>query len=140
MSKQFYNSPNDLILESGEVLKKPTIAFHTYGEMNEAKDNVVWIFHALTASSDVQDWWDGLVGEDKLFDSKKHFIVCANMLGSCYGSTGPNTINPDTNTPYYHSFPFITIRDIVNSLIDLRKHLGIDKISYTLFYFTLHIM
>ena len=129
LSKQFYHSPNDLILESGKVLKKPTIAYNTYGEMNEAKDNVVWIFHALTAASNVDDWWSGLVAEGKLFDPKKHFIVCANMLGSCYGSTGPNSIDPDTNKPFYHNFPFITIRDIVNSQIDLRKHLGIEKIK-----------
>lgn len=129
MNKQYYNSPNDLTLESGVVLKKPTVAYHTYGKMNEAKDNVIWIFHALTAASNVDEWWDGLVGEGKLFNPEKHFIVCANMLGSCYGSTGPNSINPDTNKPYFHSFPQVTIRDIVNSQIELKDFLGIDKIK-----------
>ena len=128
-TKQFYNSPNNLSLENGQTLKKPTIAYHTYGKLNENKDNVVWIFHALTAASNVDEWWDGLVGDNKLFNPKDHFIVCANILGSCYGSTGPNSINPDTKEPYYHSFPDITIRDIVNSLIELRNHLGIDKIK-----------
>lgn len=129
MNKQYYNSPNDLTLESGIVLKKPTVAYHTYGKLNAAKDNVIWIFHALTAASNVDEWWDGLVGEGNLFNPEKHFIVCANMLGSCYGSTGPNSINPDTNKPYYHSFPLVTIRDIVNSQIELKNHLGIDKIK-----------
>ncbi len=129
LNKQFYNSPNDLVLESGEVLKKPTVAYNTYGSLSDKKDNVVWIFHALTAASNVDEWWDGLVGEGKLFDPKKYFIVCANMLGSCYGSSGPNSINPDTGKAYNHSFPAVTIRDIINSQIELKNHLKIDKIK-----------
>ena len=127
--KQFYNLPNNLPLENGGVLKTPTVAYHTYGELNEKKDNVIWIFHALTAASNVDEWWEGLVGDGKLFNPSDHFIVCANMLGSCYGSTGPDSINPDTNKPYFHSFPDVTIRDIIHSLIELRKYLGIDKIK-----------
>ena len=128
-TKQYYTSPNDLLLECGETLKNPTIAYHTYGQLNDKKDNVVWIFHALTAASNVDEWWEGLVGDGKLFNPSDHFIVCANMLGSCYGSTGPDSINPDTNKPYFHSFPDVTIRDIIHSLIELRKYLGIDKIK-----------
>ena len=128
-NKQFYNSPKNLLLENGQSLKKPTIAYHSYGKLNDNKDNVVWIFHALTASSNVDEWWDGLVGDGKLFNPKDHFIVCANIIGSCYGSTGPNSINPDTGNPYYHSFPDITIRDIISSLIELKNHLGIEKIK-----------
>ena len=127
--KQFYNLTNDLPLENGNVLKKPTLAYNTYGTLNENKDNVVWIFHALTAASNVDEWWEGLVGKGKLFNPESHYIVCANIIGSCYGSTGPNSINPDTDKPYFHSFPDITIRDIVNSLIELKKYLGIDKIK-----------
>lgn len=129
MGKQFFTLENDLTLETGGVLKKPTVAYHTYGKLSENKDNVVWIFHALTAASNVEEWWSGLVGSGKLFNPEKHFIVCANMLGSCYGSTGPNSINPDTNEPYYHNFPDITIRDIVNSQIALKDYLGIEKIK-----------
>lgn len=128
-TKQYYNLTSDLPLENGGVLKQPTVAYHTYGKLNEKKDNVVWIFHALTAASNVDEWWDGLVGDNKLFNPEDHFIVCANILGSCYGSTGPNSVNPDTGKPYFHSFPDITIRDIISSLIELRKHLGIEKIQ-----------
>src|ERR1039457_1734172 len=115
-------------LESGEILPELEIAYHIYGELNKKKINVIWICHALTASSDAADWWSGLVGEGKIFDTKKYFIVCANILGSCYGSSGPLSLNPKTGKKYYSSFPQITIRDMVNAHILLRKHLGIDKI------------
>lgn len=129
LDKLFYTSPKDLVLESGKILPTPTVAYHTYGALNDAKDNVIWVFHALTAASNVDEWWEGLIGDKKLFDPSKHFIICANILGSCYGSTGPNSINPETNEPYFHSFPDITIRDIVQSLIDLKNHLKINKIK-----------
>lgn len=132
MYKQFYNIEKDLPLELGGVLKSPTVAYTTLGEISPEKDNVVWVFHALTAASNAEDWWSGLIGEGKLFDPKKHFIVCANILGSCYGSTGPNSINPDTGKEYLHDFPAVTIRDIVNSFIELRKHLGIEKINFAI--------
>ena len=96
--------------------------------MNETKDNVVWIFHALTANSDPNEWWDGLVGDGKLFDPVKYFIVCVNMPGSCYGSFGPLDINPETNKPYYHQFPFFTTRDMIRAYQPLRISLGIKKI------------
>ena len=115
-------------LESGEKLPVLEIAYHTYGELNKKKNNVIWICHALTASSDAADWWSGLVGEGKIFDSKKYFIVCANILGSCYGSSGPLSTDPKTANKYYSSFPQVTIRDMVNVHILLRKHLGIEKI------------
>jgi homoserine O-acetyltransferase len=86
------------------------------------------VCHALTASSDAADWWKGLIGEGCLINPEKYFIVCANMLGSCYGSTGPLSDNPVTGKPYYSDFPQVTIRDMVQSYILLRKHLGIDRI------------
>jgi len=106
-----------------------TVGYHTYGKLNDAKDNVVWICHALTANSNVTDWWSGLAGEGKVWDPNKHFIVCANILGSCYGSSGPLTINPKTGKPYYGSFPRMTIRDLVKAYILLREHLEIEKIN-----------
>lgn len=115
-------------LESGDVLPELTIAYHTYGTLNAKKDNVVWICHALTASADAADWWNGLVGVGLAVDPEKYFIVCANILGSCYGSTGPLSINPLTQEPYFSQFPAVTIRDIVNAHILLRKHLELDKI------------
>jgi homoserine O-acetyltransferase/O-succinyltransferase len=115
-------------LENGQVLPDIRIGYHTYGNLNAAGDNVVWICHALTANSDVVRWWPGMVGEHRYIDPEKHFIVCANILGSCYGSSGPLSENPATGKPYYSSFPMITIRDMVRAHILLRKHLGIQQI------------
>ena len=92
-------------LENGKVLPGLTIAYHTYGKLNEAKDNVVWVCHALTANSDVFDWWPGVVGENCVINPKDHFIICVNIIGSCYGSSGPLTINPENDQPYYSAFP-----------------------------------
>ena len=128
MGKQIYRYTNSFPLESGESLPSLEIAYHTYGELNKKKDNVIWICHALTASSDAADWWGGLVGAGKFFDTTKYFIVCPNILGSCYGSSGPLSINPTTGRKYYSAFPQVTIRDLVNAHILLRKHLGIEKI------------
>ena len=86
-------------LELGGVLSNIEIAYHTYGSLNAERNNVVWVCHALTANSDPADWWPGLVGKGKLFDPDRHFIVCANMLGSCYGTTGPGSVNPETGEP-----------------------------------------
>ncbi|MFX8641159.1 homoserine O-acetyltransferase, partial [Acinetobacter baumannii] len=74
------------------------------------------------------DWWKGLIGEGWLINPEKYFIVCANILGSCYGTTGPTSINPKNHQPYYTTFPSVTIRDMVNVHILLRKHLEIDSI------------
>jgi homoserine O-acetyltransferase/O-succinyltransferase len=116
-------------LESGAILEELHISYHTYGEMNAAGTNVIWICHALTANADVADWWKGLVGDNALINPKDHFIVCANILGSCYGTTGPLSVNPSTNAPYYSSFPLITIRDMVQAHIVLRQYLGIHSIQ-----------
>ena len=107
----------------------PVIAYHTFGKLNTDKSNVIWICHALTANSDASDWWAGIVGKGKAFDPDKHFIVCANILGSCYGTSGPHSVNPLTEKKYYNSFPSVTIRDMVKTHILLRKHLGIEKIA-----------
>jgi homoserine O-acetyltransferase len=122
-------SENIFPLESGEHLPSLEIVYHTYGKLNSDKSNVVWICHALTANSDAADWWSGLAGEGKAIDSNEHFIVCANILASCYGSSGPLSNDPRTGKPYYSSFPQVTIRDMVNAHILLRKHLGIGKIK-----------
>ncbi len=123
----FYRS--SFPLESGITLPQFHLAYTTYGQLNETKDNVIWIFHALTANSDAAEWWPGLVGEGKLFDPAELFIICANMPGSCYGSTGPLDTNTQTGEPYYHNFPFFTIRDMIGSYQLLRKYLGITKIK-----------
>jgi homoserine O-acetyltransferase len=115
-------------LENGQVLPDIRIGYHTYGHLNAAGDNVIWICHALTANSDVIRWWPGMVGDHRHINPEKHFIVCANIIGSCYGSSGPLSEDPATGKPYYSSFPLITIRDMVKAHILLRKHLGISRI------------
>jgi homoserine O-acetyltransferase len=115
-------------LESGFEFPGIEIAYSSYGTLNNDRSNVVWICHALTANSDAAGWWNGVVGKDHVIDPEKYFIVCANILGSCYGTTGPLSIDPATQQPYYSSFPLITIRDMVKAHILLRKHLGIEKI------------
>jgi homoserine O-acetyltransferase len=129
LTYSIFNSDKPLTLESGYRLPGYHLAYTTYGKLNNAKDNVVWIFHALTANSDAADWWAGLVGNGKLFDPENYFIVCANMPGSCYGSLGPLDKNPETGEPYYHDFPFFTPRDMIHAYRPLKEYLGIEKIS-----------
>lgn len=129
MNKHFFTYRQSFPLESGAILPSIDVVYHAYGTLNEEKNNIVWFCHALTANSDVEDWWDSLVGEGKTYDPRKYFIVCANIIGSCYGSSGPLSINPETQLPYYSTFPQITIRDMVKAHIALRKHLGIEKIN-----------
>lgn len=121
-----YNQPFGL--EAGASLPGLTIGYHTYGTLNADGSNVVWVCHALTASSAVLDWWPGIAGAGEVIDPAKHFIVCANILGSCYGSSGPLTTDPQTGRPWYSSFPMITIRDMVRAHVLLREHLGIQHI------------
>ncbi|PSL43720.1 homoserine O-acetyltransferase [Chitinophaga niastensis] len=128
LSAKVFHSKAAFRLESGEVLPELHIAYHTYGTMKADGSNVVWVCHALTANSDVADWWAGLIGTDRVIDPSKHFIVCANIIGSCYGSSGPHTTNPETGHPWYYSFPAVTIRDMVQAHMLLRQHLQIPRI------------
>ena len=115
-------------LEGGGSLASITVAYHTYGRLDPDGGNVVWVCHALTANSDVAQWWPGVVGEKGPIHPDQYFIVCANILGSCYGSTGPLSTDASTGQPFYAHFPMITIRDMVKAHILLRKHLGIGRI------------
>ena len=117
MNHKTFIYKQEFALQSGETLAQIELSYSTLGELNANRDNVVWVCHALTANSDVADWWSGLVGEGKLYDPQKYFIICVNVLGSHYGSTGPLSINPGTGKPYYGNFPEISIRDISKSLI-----------------------
>ncbi len=117
-----------LVLESGDVLHDVRIAYHTWGTLNANQSNVVWICHALTGNSNAADWWNGLVGAGRYLDPDEYFIICANIIGSCYGSTSPLSVNPNAKVPYYQHFPTVTIRDVVQGHIALRKHLGIESI------------
>jgi len=126
---QYYQHPHPLQLESGVILPELTVAYHTFGTLNKTRDNVIWICHALTANSDVREWWGGLLGPGKLFDTDKYYIVCANMLGSCYGTTGPRSHNPNDHIAFGLKFPAITIRDIVKAHLLLLNHLNIDELA-----------
>ena len=128
MSK-LYSHSEPFVLESGEVLPKVDIVYDTFGELNEAKDNVIWVCHALTANSDVKDWWPHTVEEDKFLDPTRYFIICANFLGSHYGTTSPLSVNPATGEKYYYGFPRITVRDMVRCHQLLAKALGIERVK-----------
>ncbi|MBL6444996.1 homoserine O-acetyltransferase [Fulvivirga sp. 29W222] len=115
-------------LECGDTLPELEISYTSYGTLSPQKDNVVWVFHALTANADPVEWWPGVVGKGYFIDPNKYFIVCANMLGSCYGTTGPDSIDPRTGEKYGANFPLITVKDMVNAHRILKDHLGINKI------------
>lgn len=130
MSNKFtYNHPKAIKLESGKKLKNLEIAYQTFGTLSPNKDNVIWVCHALTANADVLDWWKGLFGANDLFNPKEHFIICANIIGSNYGSTNPLSINPTTGQPYYLSFPEYTIKDLAQIHQLLANHLKIEQIK-----------
>ena len=128
MSK-LYSHSEPFVLESGEVLPKVDIVYDTFGELNEAKDNVIWVCHALTANSDVADWWPHTVEDGKFLDPTRYFIICANFLGSHYGTTSPLSVNPATGEKYYYDFPRITVRDMVRCHQLLAKALGIERVK-----------
>ncbi|HET9486325.1 MAG TPA: homoserine O-acetyltransferase [Chryseosolibacter sp.] len=119
---------DELQLESGEKLSSFQLKFTTVGNLNEERTNAVWVCHALTGSSDFTDWWGGLFSPDGPFDPAKYFIICANILGGCYGSTGPLSNMPNSNRAYYHDFPVLTNRDVVRAFDLLRLELKIRKI------------
>ncbi len=122
-------------LDSGAILPNFNLAYETYGKLNDSKSNAIIIFHALSGSSHAYNdntefggWWDKMIGIGKPFDPSKYFIICANILGSCYGSTGPSSINPQNRRQYCLNFPIITIHDIVKSIKLLIDYLGVKKI------------
>jgi len=128
MSATLLQLKTPFITEGGAVLPELAITYYTYGKLNRQQDNVVWITHALTASAEAAAWWPGLVGPGKLLDPERYYIVCANVIGSCYGSTGPASLNPLTGRIYGLDFPLITIRDMVKAHQLLQQHLGIRQI------------
>ena len=126
---QVYHHSEAITLESGAILKELDITYDTFGTLNAAKDNVIWVCHALTANSDVADWWPHTVEEGRFLDPTRYFIVCANFLGSHYGTTSPLSVNPATGEKYYYDFPQITVRDMVKCHQLLAKHLGIERVK-----------
>ena len=126
---QFYKYDKEFELESGVKLPSLTIAYDTYGVRNEDSSNVIWVCHALTANSDVADWWPHTVEEGCFLDPDRYFTVCANFLGSHYGTTGPLSVNPKTGEPWYGDFPRITVRDMVRAHQLLAEYLGIKRVK-----------
>lgn len=119
--------PGVFKLESGQTLQNPQIAYQTYGTFVPGFSKVVWVCHALTANADVQDWWEGLFGAQRYFDQPEYFVICANVLGSCYGSTGPLSEN-ESGKQYFLDFPLLTTRDLAKAHEALRQHLGLEQI------------
>lgn len=128
MKQKVYTADEPFLCEDGGVIENLKIVYHISAHPR-AGQKVVWICHALTANSDPTDWWPQLVGPGKFFDPDECTVVCANMLCSCYGSSGPSSPRGDGLRPYYFDFPRVTVRDIVNAEILLRKHLGIAHID-----------
>jgi len=125
---QFYQVPHPFILESGVLLEQVQIAYRTWGTLDSSGSNAVLVCHAFTGSADVDRWWDPLLGKGRALDPQENFIVCSNILGSCYGTTGPTSINPRTGKPYGPNFPDINIRDMVRLQHVLIKALGIKSL------------
>lgn len=128
MIQQHLSVEQPFELEAGGVLPRLDLVYHT-SSGSPAGRRVVWICHALTANSDVEQWWPQMAGPGKFIDTDSDFVVCVNILGSPYGSSGPASINPKTGKAYLLDFPKITIRDIVRTFGFVRNHLGIGSID-----------
>lgn len=144
---KFYTLPEPFACRAGEVIPEVTLAYETYGTLNENRDNAVLVFHALSGSQhaagicgDVPEaapywneacrpgWWDNFIGPNRAINTDKFFVICVNYLGGCYGSTGPASPHPDDGKPWGSRFPFLKTDDVVRSQALLLDHLGIDKL------------
>ena len=136
---QYYTFAEDdpITLKSGAKFGPITLAYETWGTLNPEKTNGILIFHALTGGADAAGykkdakkpgWWDSMIGPGKAFDTDKYFVICANVIGSCKGSTGPASDDPKTGKPYGLNFPIITIEDMTVTQKYLIDHLGIEKL------------
>ncbi len=134
----FAGPPEEMVLTSGARLGPVTLAYETYGTLNARRGNAILILHALSGDAhvagrhSVEDrkpgWWDEMVGPGKGLDTDKYFVICANVIGGCRGSTGPNSTNPATDKPFGLEFPVVTIQDMVAAQARLVDHLGIDRL------------
>jgi homoserine O-acetyltransferase/O-succinyltransferase len=134
---EYYTPSDDLILEGGERLENITIAYETYGKLNNEKSNAIMVCHALSGDAHAAGWhegdrkpgwWDIIIGPGKCLDTEKYFIISSNIIGGCKGSTGPSSINPQTGESYGLNFPIITIKDIVKAQKKLIDHLGVKQL------------
>ena len=121
-----------LLLESGRALATPTLHYAVYGKLNAARDNAVLICHALSGSARVGDWWPEVFAPGALLSLEHDFVICINLLGSCYGSTGPGSVDPETGLVYGPDFPLVSIRDNVKAQARLLDSLGIHRLRLVL--------
>jgi homoserine O-acetyltransferase len=120
----------DFVLENQEILPVAQLRYQTYGKLNERRDNVLVICHALTGNASLHAWWGDLLGEGKAFDTSKYLVVCTNILGSCYGSTNPQSVDPRTGEVYGKTFPDISVKDTVKLQLHLiQEKLGASSIK-----------
>lgn len=134
----FAQPPDQLELDAGGRLGPITLTYETYGKLNEDRSNAILVFHALSGDAHAAGfhsrtderpgWWDLMIGPGKAFDTTRYFVICANTIGGCRGSTGPSSIDPATGKPYGTSFPIITIKDMVRAQTYLLDHLGIERL------------
>lgn len=125
--ERLYCECGPLALASGITLPEATVAYETWGTLAPAKDNAILVCHALSGDSHATGWWDRIVGPGKAIDTDKFFVVGQNVIGGCQGSTGPQSINPETNRPYGKDFPAITVADMVDAQAKLADDLGISQ-------------
>lgn len=121
-----YTYPGEFVTERGERLVNPVLAYRTWGTLNAEGTNAVLVTHALTGSADADQWWHGLFRKSGVLDTDRQFVICSNVLGGCYGSTGPLALNPVTGELYSGKFPVVSIRDMVRLQQKLMDHLGIN--------------
>lgn len=127
-----FKDPTSFVTESGFTFPELEVAYKTWGTPNADKSNVVVVFHALTGHAVADEWLTGFFGKGRLLDPDEHYIICSNVLGSCYGTTGPLSINPETGKRYGGDFPSVTIRDMVRVQQRLLDHLGINKVRFAI--------
>ena len=132
MPEQQTLSIGPLELEGGTTLHDVTLAYRTWGSLNRRRDNAVVVCHSLTGDADAATWWRPLIGKGQALDPDRHFIVCVNLIGSCYGSTGPTSVNPATGRLWQADFPAITVRDNVRAQRRLLDVLGVNGIEFTI--------
>lgn len=127
--KHSFGEKEGFALECGRVLRPVTIRYAIYGELNAARDNVVLVCHALSGTAEVADWWPELFADERFLDPQRYCVIGSNILGSCYGSTGPGSIDLETGKPYGPNFPLVTISDIVRAQRMLLDYLGISRVK-----------
>ncbi|MFA6957643.1 MAG: homoserine O-acetyltransferase [Thermoanaerobaculia bacterium] len=135
---KYLELPTGFGFEHGQAIRPFTICYETFGELNADRSNAILVCHALSASAhaagkvsaedEKPGWWDGMIGYGKAFDLERDFVICVNLVGSCWGTTAPATLNPETGRPYGSQYPWVTITDMVRAQRLVIDHLGIEKL------------